>query len=70
MAAQTTYEKGIEKGETLILIRQIQKRFGPLSESARRRIESMSSAEHEQLAEAVLTANSLTELGLENTACA
>lgn len=76
----TTYEKGIEKGiekglekgraegrsETLrrIVLIQLEKRFDPLSRKVRKLIEKRSADELEAIAERLVTAESLADLGL------
>ncbi len=69
---QTSYEKGIEKGidrgrnegETNMLLRMLHERFGPLSDGARQRVETMTTEQREKLAKSFVTASSLGELGL------
>ncbi|HEX3556019.1 MAG TPA: Rpn family recombination-promoting nuclease/putative transposase [Thermoanaerobaculia bacterium] len=57
-------EKGLEKGHAALL-RELEKRFGPLSEVARQRVESLDSFEKiVELSAAVSTAPSLGALGL------
>lgn len=55
-------EKGLEKGEATMLLRLLSRRFGPLDESIRQRIENASSAELEAWADRVLTAQTLDEV--------
>ncbi len=62
---KTSFEKGLEHGQQRTLLRQLAKRFGPLSEAVRQRVEQLSQAQLDALADALLTANSLAELGLE-----
>ncbi len=78
--AQTTFEKGVEQGfekgvqtgiETGIercqrdlLLRQLERRFGALSESARQRLEALPADRLTDRGDALLTASSLRELGL------
>jgi hypothetical protein len=58
-------EKGQERGARRILLRQLALRFGPLPEAAHRRVEAIDSLERlTQLADRVLVAKSLDELGL------
>jgi hypothetical protein len=66
-------EKGLEKGLELgkqegfrqLLLRQLGARFGPLPEDVKRRVEAIGSAERlNQIAEQILVAQSLAELGL------
>jgi hypothetical protein len=54
-----------EKGQLHMVFLMLQKRFGPLSEAVRQRIETLSNAQFEALTDALLTAASLRELGLE-----
>lgn len=69
---QTTFEKGIEKGEIqgqrALLRRQLEWAFGPLSEMARTRLEALPSERLLDLGEKLLKAKSLAELGLEDGA--
>jgi hypothetical protein len=62
---KTWSELGEEKGQRKILRRQLEKRFGALSKEAQARFETWPADRLEELAEALLTANSLKELGLE-----
>ncbi|HKI33829.1 MAG TPA: DUF4351 domain-containing protein [Gemmataceae bacterium] len=55
-----------EQGERKILERQLQKRFGPLSDKVRERLAALSAERLEELAEAILDAKSLKDLGLED----
>lgn len=62
-------ERGIETGRARgmreVLVRQLSRRFGPLPESAAARLEEVQSTEElARLAERVLQARSLAELGL------
>jgi flagellar biosynthesis/type III secretory pathway protein FliH len=62
---QQGIEQGQERGTRRILLRQLGLRFGPLPEAARRRVEAIDSMETlTQLADRVLVAKSLDELGL------
>jgi hypothetical protein len=61
--------QGMEQGraeayrrEQALILRQIEKRFGPVSASLRERLESLSLDETEQVALRLLDANSLDEL--------
>jgi hypothetical protein len=58
---QTTYERG----QRHLLEKQLEQRFGPLTPATRQRLEALSADELEALAVAILTAQSLRELGLE-----
>lgn len=66
---QTTFEKGIEKGEEKgrrkMLREQLEARFGPLSATVQERLERLSLQELVVLGKAVLRAQSLRELGLD-----
>jgi hypothetical protein len=62
MIGQTSYEKG----QTVLLQRMLQNRFGPLSAEAKRRLQAMSSGRLERLADDLPTADSLAQLGLED----
>jgi predicted transposase YdaD len=58
-------EKGVERGVRQTLLRQLGLRFGPLSEEVRRQVEAIHSVERlNQIAEQILIARSLEELGL------
>jgi hypothetical protein len=59
---QTSYEKG----QSYLLRRQLERLFGPLSETARLRLESWPADRLLELGEKLLTAKSLAELGLED----
>ena len=58
---RTSFEKGQER----MLLRVLAKRFGPISEAVRQWVEQMSSEQLDAIADALLMANSLAELGLE-----
>jgi predicted transposase YdaD len=63
------WEKGVEagarQGAKQVLLRLLGKRFGPLPETVRRRVEAISSLDRlTELAERVLSARSLEEMGL------
>ncbi len=64
--AVTTFEKGLQQGQRTTLQKQLEARFGPLSASARGRLDSLGSERLEALALALLEAQSLQELGLED----
>jgi hypothetical protein len=64
--ATTSFEKGEVQGQRRVLQRQLAKRFGPLSEQVRARLDALSAERLEELALAVLDAKSLKELGLED----
>ena len=55
-----------EKGQLHAVFRQLEKRFGPLPEGVRQQVESLSQSELDALIDALLTAGSLRELGLED----
>jgi hypothetical protein len=60
----TTFDKGRMEGQRLILQHQLEKKFGPLPDKAIARLAALPAERLLQLAEAVLTAASLKELGL------
>jgi hypothetical protein len=66
--ATTWFEKGVEQGrhqgERNIVRRQLEKKFGPLSTHAGERLDSWPTDRPGDLADALLTAQSLHELGL------
>jgi hypothetical protein len=68
--AQTTFEKGVQaglqQGWRTALQKLLESRFGPLSPSAQRRLESLSTERLEGLILAQLKAQSLQELDLED----
>jgi hypothetical protein len=55
-------EKGMAKGEAAILVRLLERRFGPLTGDDRQRIERASSAQLETWADRVLTAETVKEV--------
>ena len=58
-------EKGLEQGVRQTLLRQLGARFGPLSDDITRRVEAIRSMERlNQIADQVLVARSLEEIGL------
>jgi predicted transposase/invertase (TIGR01784 family) len=57
-------EEGMLNGSRRIVLRQIERRFGTLPEQMKARINALSSQELEKVADQILTANSLQELGL------
>ena len=58
-------EQGLAQGARQMLLRQLGLRFGPLSEAVKRRVEAISSVERlNQMAEQLLVARSLEEMGL------
>jgi hypothetical protein len=56
----------VEEGQILILQKQLEKRFGPLSAKAKEALDQWPSEELMDLAEAIVDAKSLQELGLED----
>jgi hypothetical protein len=59
------WSEGVEQGGKQMLLRLLGVRFGPLSEDVKRRVEAIASAERlNQIAEQVLGAKSLEEMGL------
>ena len=74
MTVKTWFEEGVEKGlekglhagERRMLLAQLEGRFGPLSETARQRLEAWPVEQLTELGRALLRANSLAELGLED----
>jgi hypothetical protein len=67
---KTWFEEGVEKGEQKgqreLLLTQLQTRFSPLSDTARQRPEAWPAEKLKDLGRALLTAESLRELGLED----
>ena len=62
---QKGVETGLEQGGKQMLLRLLGVRFGPLPEDVKRRVEAIASAERlNQIAEQVLGAKSLEEMGL------
>ena len=58
-------EIGKQEGFRQVLLRQLGARFGPLSEDVKRRVEAIGSTERlNQIAEQILVAHSLEEMGL------
>ena len=55
-------EQGQQEGERNILVRLLQKRFGPLSDAQRARIQSASSAEIEAWSERLFDASTAAEV--------
>jgi hypothetical protein len=66
--SQNTLEIIANKGRRSMLERQLQKRFGLVSNAVKEKLLSMSAEELEALGEALVTASSLQELGLEPSA--
>lgn len=65
--AMTTYEKGRVEGQRALIQEQLEVRFGPLSPTVVMRLSEMAGEELRQLGKAVITINSLKELGLEDS---
>jgi hypothetical protein len=63
---QTTYEKGLEKGQRRALQVQLERKFGPLSTEELRRLEEWSAERLNELLYGILDAPSLKELGLQD----
>jgi hypothetical protein len=59
-------ERGIKVGERRLLLKQLEVRFAPLSESVRERVAQLSEERVEELGLALLNAHSLRELELED----
>jgi hypothetical protein len=64
--AMTTFEKGLQQGQRTTLRKLLEARFGPLSPGAQERLGSLSPEQLETLTLALLEAQSLQELGLED----
>lgn len=62
----TWFEQGVEKGWRQVLQKQLEKRFGSLSEAVRERLRQLPAERLSPLAEELLRAESLRELGLED----
>jgi uncharacterized protein DUF4351 len=60
------FEKGMEKGQRLLLQRQLERRFGRLSPTALERLGAWPVEQLGDQAETFVTAASLKELGLED----
>lgn len=57
--------QGAQRGARQLLLHQLGKRFGPLPDNVRRRVETITSLDRlTELAERVLSAHSLDEMGL------
>ena len=61
----TSYEKGLEKGQREILRMLIDERFGPLSPAVLERIEQLPAERLKPLGKALVHAQSLRDLALE-----
>jgi len=66
MANETWYDQGMRQGKTQLLQRQLERRFGPLPPSAKERLQALPEARLLEVGEALLQAQSLRELGLED----
>lgn len=63
---KTWSEMGREDGQRQLLLKQLEKRFPPLSKKVRRRLEKWPAEKLVELGEALVTAQTLKELGLED----
>jgi hypothetical protein len=63
---KTTYERGIEQGERRAALRQMEKKFGPLSAEVKRRIEALSPEALARLQLDLLEAQALEQLRLDD----
>jgi hypothetical protein len=61
---QTSFEKGVEKGQREMMLELLREKFDTLPEEASKRVEGMSAQELKQLARSLMKANSLVDLGL------
>jgi predicted transposase YdaD len=60
--------EGVPAGERRLLLRQLELRFGPLPETARKRVDALDAPKDlEDLGERLLTAKSLGDLGLSES---
>jgi flagellar biosynthesis/type III secretory pathway protein FliH len=58
-------KEGRQEGMRELLLQMIERRFGPLAEEKRRRVEAITSpARLKRLADKILTASSLDEMGI------
>jgi predicted transposase YdaD len=65
MGREEGLTQGTQRGARQLLLHQLGKRFGPLPENVRRQVETISSLDRlTELAERVLSAHSLEEMGL------
>jgi hypothetical protein len=62
----TTYERGIIQGQRLSVLLQLETKFGALSAAVKQRVESLTPEALRQMQVAILKAESLKELGLED----
>ena len=63
---KTTYERGIEQGMRRAVLRQMEKKFGPLSAEVQRRVEALSPEALARLQLDLLDAQTLEELRLDD----
>jgi flagellar biosynthesis/type III secretory pathway protein FliH len=63
---QQGLEQGLQQGQRTVLQKQLEARFGPLGQIAQQRLESLKPERLEALTLALLKAQSLRELGLED----
>lgn len=66
MVGQTSYEKGMQQGQLKLLQRQLERRFGPLKESALTKLRALPEEKLTDIGEQLLVAQSLQALGLED----
>ena len=62
----TWYEKGLEKGRREILHDLLEEKFGPLASQVQERLQQLAADRLVGVTKAVLRAQSLRELGLED----
>jgi hypothetical protein len=62
----TTYERGILQGQRLSVLLQLETKFGVLSSEVKQRVERLTPEALRQVQVAILKAESLEELGLED----
>lgn len=55
-------QEGVETGMRAVVLRQLERKFGPLSGEVRRRVEELSNGQIEELALSVLEADRLEDL--------
>lgn len=55
-------EKGLEQGERKVVLRLLERRFGPLDEQTRAQLDAASAEQLERLADRVLSAATLSEV--------
>ena len=59
---QEGFEEGRKKGELLILVRQLERKFGPLSDQHQHRLDEADADTLLEWSERILTANSIDEV--------